>query len=495
MTSPNRQARKSVRLISVELGFTVFIQFLSGIALARILDPRDFGLYGITITVFGLAGLFTDWGAKQRLIQSRNEPDVTTLKIALTSRLILCAVVVPLLWLFSNRIAGIYAQEPQQLSWMIRVYSLVLLFSAVRHNCEISLERNLTYQPLAIVGMLETLFRRGLILMLAVTGAGAWSFIWGNVAAFFFFFAATVAIRQISGAPLGFAFDKQITMDLIRNGLDFRLHLVGGSLRRLATLTLVTRMLGLDAAGYMKWAQDTGGRSMLLVQSATRVALSHFSRLQDDPSRLESVLKRYIYISVVLLGLWFCVLSVAGKDLIQAIYTDKWLPAWEATCVFALGAVLVAIGRFSVSALQGVGRPRFAMVMTFLQAGLTLLLVVFLVPELGIPGAPLGQLAAFAITIPFLVWAIPGVTPALLLRPLTRLLLPLGLALGAGTLMAGTETSMLLRGLMTTGVTTAVYLLGNWFTGPPWLRNIVREEMTLVLGILREADQEKEPGA
>ncbi len=177
----------------------VFVQFLSGIVLARILDPSDFGLYGITITVFGLAGLFTDWGAKQGLIQSRHEPDVTMLKIALTSRLMLCAVVVPLLWIFSSNIAGIYAEEPQQLSWMIRVYSLVLFFSAVRNNSEISLERNLTYQPLAIVGMLETLLRRGLILILALTGAGAWSFIWGNVVAFF---VATVAIRQISGAPL-----------------------------------------------------------------------------------------------------------------------------------------------------------------------------------------------------------------------------------------------------------------------------------------------------
>ena len=140
MTSPNREARKSVRLVSVELGFTVVIQFLSGIVLARILDPSDFGLYGITITVFGLAGLFTDWGAKQGLIQSRSDPDVKTLKIALISRLMLCSVVVPILWVFSTSIAGIYAQEPQQFSWMIRVYSLVLLLGAVRNNCEISLE-------------------------------------------------------------------------------------------------------------------------------------------------------------------------------------------------------------------------------------------------------------------------------------------------------------------------------------------------------------------
>ena len=177
-------------------------------------------------------------------------------------------------------------------------------------------------------------------------------------------------------------------------------------------------------------------------------------------------------------------LSVAGRDLIAAIYTDKWLPAWEATCGFALGAVLVAIGRFSVSALQGVGRPRFAMAMTFLQAALTLLLVVFLVPKLGSAGAPLSELIAFATVIPFLVWAIPGATPALLLRPLARLLLPLGLALGAGSLMAGTEMSMLLRGLLTAAVTTAVYLLGNWVTGPPWLRNFVREEISLVLETL-----------
>ena len=97
MTTPNREARKSVRLVSVELGFTIFLQFVSGIALARILAPQDFGLFGITVTVFGLAGLLTDWGAKQRLIQARSEPDSTTLKIALTSRLLLCALVIPAL--------------------------------------------------------------------------------------------------------------------------------------------------------------------------------------------------------------------------------------------------------------------------------------------------------------------------------------------------------------------------------------------------------------
>ena len=107
MISPNREARKSVRLVSVELGFTVVIQFLSGIALARMLHPRDFGLFGITFTVFSLAGLFTDWGTKQRLIQSRDEPDARTLKVALTSRLMLCALVVPLVWIFSTRIAAI----------------------------------------------------------------------------------------------------------------------------------------------------------------------------------------------------------------------------------------------------------------------------------------------------------------------------------------------------------------------------------------------------
>ncbi len=37
MISPNREARKSVRLVSVELGIAVVIQFLSGIALARIM--------------------------------------------------------------------------------------------------------------------------------------------------------------------------------------------------------------------------------------------------------------------------------------------------------------------------------------------------------------------------------------------------------------------------------------------------------------------------
>ncbi len=477
MSSPNRQARKSVRLVSVELGFTLVIQFISGIALARILDPTDFGLYGITLSVFSLAALFSDLGTRERLIQTQDEPDVRMLKIALTSRLLLCGVVVPLVWIFSTSIARVYTEEPSQLSWMIRVYSVALLVGAVRLNCEISLERKLVYQPLAIVGMLEVFARRALILVLALSGAGAWSFIWGHTLGGL---AATVALWRLTRAPLGFAFDRHLTVDLMRQGLNFRLHSVGGRLRRLIMVTLVTRTLGLEATGYLKWAQDTGARSLLLVAGATRVALSHFSRLRESPSVVQSVLQRYIYVSVLLLGLWFCVLSTAGKDLILWIYTEKWLPAWEATCVFALGVLLLAVVRFAVAALQGGGRPRYAMLLTFAQAALTLAFVVFLVPALGIPGAALGELLTFALTIPFLVWAIPGIEPGRILRPLARLLVPLGLALASGYLVAGTVTLLVPRALLATATTTAIYLLAGWVTGPAWLRLFVRQEISLV---------------
>ncbi len=130
--------------------------------------------------MFSLAALFSDLGTRERLIQTQDEPDVRMLKIALTSRLLLCGVVVPLVWIFSTSIARVYTEEPSQLSWMIRVYSVALLVGAVRLNCEISLERKLVYQPLAIVGMLEVFARRALILVLALSGAGAWSFIWGH---------------------------------------------------------------------------------------------------------------------------------------------------------------------------------------------------------------------------------------------------------------------------------------------------------------------------
>ena len=156
----------------------------------------------------------------------------------------------------------------------------------------------------------------------------------------------------------------------------------------------------------MKWAHDTGGRSLLLVQSATRVALSHFSRLQDDPSRLEGVLKRYIYASVVLLGLWFCVLSVAGQDLIMAIYTEKWLLPGVPR-VSCAGCDPGRYGALQCVGAAGSGAAPLCHGHDVRAGGSHAASRDPSYPGAGRPGAPLGELIAFAIVIPFLVWAIP----------------------------------------------------------------------------------------
>ena len=59
--------------------------------------------------------------------------------------------------------------------------------------------------------------------------------------------------------------------------------------------------------------------------------------------------------------------------------------------LFGTPFISESYGLFSLW-LQNFVREEIAMAMTFLQAALTLLLVVFLVPKLGIPGAPLSEL-------------------------------------------------------------------------------------------------------
>ena len=80
-SSLKKKAVSGVAWTSISYFAQQIVQFIIGVAIARILDPRDYGIIGMTAIFFAIATTFVNSGFGSALIQNknRNETDVFAL--------------------------------------------------------------------------------------------------------------------------------------------------------------------------------------------------------------------------------------------------------------------------------------------------------------------------------------------------------------------------------------------------------------------------------
>ena len=92
------KAVKSILWSGLESGSTSLIAFLSLVVLAKLLEPRDFGVFSVSLAVVETAGIFTNMIFHDALVQQ----SVVTEKhfdSAFTVSIVLSLIVYALLWI------------------------------------------------------------------------------------------------------------------------------------------------------------------------------------------------------------------------------------------------------------------------------------------------------------------------------------------------------------------------------------------------------------
>ena len=92
------KAAKSILWSGLESGSTSLIAFLSLVVLAKLLQPRDFGVFSVSLAVVETAGIFTNMIFHDALVQQ----SVVTEKhfdSAFTVSIVLSLIVYALLWI------------------------------------------------------------------------------------------------------------------------------------------------------------------------------------------------------------------------------------------------------------------------------------------------------------------------------------------------------------------------------------------------------------
>ena len=287
--------------------------------LARLLDPRDFGLVGMVTAFTSVFILFRDFGLSTATIQ---KADITTEQISSLFWInILVGALLTVLLSASAPIVVRFYHEPR-LFWVTIALASGFVINAAGVQHSALLQRELRFTELAVIQIAALAISTVLGIGMALLGYGYWSLVVLSVT---LPLASTIGFWMVSGwAP---SRPQKVA------GILPMLHF-GGAVTLISLIVYVAYNLDKVFVGRYLGAAALGiyGRSYQIISIPTEnmnaavgeVAFAALARLQDDPARLRSYfLKGYSLV----LGLTVpitCIIGMFPHDLVMVILGSKW---------------------------------------------------------------------------------------------------------------------------------------------------------------------------
>ena len=154
------------------------ISFISGIILARLLTPEDFGCIGMLSIFMVVANAFVEGGLASALIQKKRptQEDYSTIFFF---NLGMSALMYAILFCSAPAIARFYKMP--LLSAVLRVQGLVLVINAFAIVQSNQLRKQFQFKKLAIVTLVTSVISIAVTIYMAYKGFGVWALVIQNI--------------------------------------------------------------------------------------------------------------------------------------------------------------------------------------------------------------------------------------------------------------------------------------------------------------------------
>jgi len=406
MSSPSNLKERTIRAGLIKIcaqGANFFIRIGSFMVLARLLDPKDYGLVGMVAAITGMLGLFRDFGLSSVSVQRATiteEQTSTLFWINLLAGGILTTVTLAL----APIVASFY-HEPR-LFWITIVVALSFLFNGAGVQHMALLQREMRFNVLAVIDIASLMIGAAIAIGAATAGYGYWALVMMGV---------SVPLTT----TLGLWFSTAWIPSVPRRGVGLRSMMRFGGTMTLNGLVwyvannidkvLLGRYWGADAIGLYNSASQLIRLPTDNLNSAVGdVAFSALSRLQGDPERLSRYfLKGYSLVVALTLPVTV-VCAVFADDLVAVVLGSRWVGAADIFRILAPTILVFAIANPLGWLLNSLG---------LVERGLKI--AVALAPFLiggcviGLPYGPKGIAIAYSAimtlwAVPLTVWAVHG---------------------------------------------------------------------------------------
>jgi PST family polysaccharide transporter len=329
------------------------IRTVSTIALARLLSPEDFGLVALAAVTLGLINVLTDLGLGGVLVirpdlGARGRGTVLTMMVG-TGALGAGIVVV------ASPLAADALGDPR-VTPVLAVLSATLVINVFAWFYQTLLQRELEFRRIFICNVVSTVVYVGVVIPLAVMGAGPWSLVTAELCGGLALGAALLSLAPIRIRP---AFDPHAAREVLSEGWGFLVQGGLGAVSDNADRLVVGRALGVASLGFYTMAYRLG--DLPYQAFGHPVATVLFPGLARMNERGEDVGSSFLG-ALRLVALVSCpvgvILSATAYPFTALVFGEKWLPMVGILTAFGIWAALRPLLFTTGWLLNALGRAR-----------------------------------------------------------------------------------------------------------------------------------------
>lgn len=338
------------------IALRTFITLGSVAALARLLQPADFGYVAMATVVTEFAALFSTFGITnvltQRRVINRLQIDTvfwTSLAIGATLAVVVFAVSFP---------AALFFAEPQA-GELMRVLCLTFLLGGLTNVPRVMLARLMAFRTEFWIQSAMNVIRALVAIGMACAGFGAWSLVGGAlVGGSIEVLLGFLIVRYVPRFRFSFQYVRRTWKTsgvYLSSGLLYYANMN-------IDLLLVGRSLGASALGYYQNARSlTDEIRARIAAPLQQILFPAFASIQSEPERLQQAFLRSARVlASLILPAGFAVSAMAG-DVVPVLYGDKWLAMIPLVSAFGLSTAIRGSTAISAPLLNASNRVGLAL--------------------------------------------------------------------------------------------------------------------------------------
>lgn len=369
-------------------GYSAFLGLVANLVLTILVSPKIFGIYIALLSLVSILNYFSDVGLAASLVQKK-KISAADVKTSFTVQQLLVLAAIGTAFLFSSFIKRFY-NLPIEGIYLYWAWLFAFFLSSLKTIPSIFLERQIKFQKIVLVQIVENTVFYLTVIFLAIMNFGLMSFTYGVILRAI---AGLITIYSISFWKPQIGISWKSLKRLLSFGVPFQANSFLALFKDDLIILYLGKVLGFEGLGYIGWAKKWAEAPIrIIMDNISRVLFPVLSTLQDDKEKVGRIIEKIFYYQTMLLAPATIGLALIMRTFVEIIPKyGKWMPALPLFYLFCFSAFLASYSTPFINMFNAFGRIKLTFTFMFFWTVATWFLTPTLTSLFGYYGFPVTQ--------------------------------------------------------------------------------------------------------
>ncbi|MBN2424627.1 MAG: lipopolysaccharide biosynthesis protein [Calditrichaceae bacterium] len=372
------------------------LSFIRIVILARILNPDDFGLFGIALITVSIIEQLTQTGFQTALIQKDSSIN-DYYNVYWTTQVLRSFVISFILFFIAPLIASFF-NEPRSIN-LIRIFAFTIIIRSFVNPAILILTKELQFNKKYIYQTIPNLIDFIITVIFAFYYRNVWALIFGLIGkTMTSLILSYIIVRHTPKFDIDFSKMRELS----KYGRWVFLNNLIGYLCLESDKFFVSKIFGTISLGFYQIGYRFSNLlTSEITQTISAVTFPAYSKIQNEKAKLkQAFLKSFRLITFISLPIAILTIYFA-KELIIYILGEKWLPAINILRFLVLAGIFRSISAIWGSLYYATGVPKYDFIKNFCRLIIILSSIFPLLNRYGTEGAAISVFLGSIFTIIF----------------------------------------------------------------------------------------------